>query len=164
MRRLLLIVLLAAGCARDPVEDRRPRLSQQSVTLSTDTGSLVHPAPITTTGDVSRNIFAYREPPVVNVVAQKIEPKISTQPFQSIAVPQPQPQEPAAPPFPYKCLGTFGTQSQRFAVFSSQDGIVNATIGDVVGQSEFVLREIGVESVMIETKAGAFTRRVEIGH
>jgi hypothetical protein len=71
------------------------------------------------------------------------------------------PQPPEAPPFGYRCIGTFGPDSHRFAVFTSGEDVINASVGDAVGRSEFVLREIGVESVTVVTKT--FTRRIEIG-
>jgi len=165
MRRFILVVLLAAGCAREshPVDDSRPRLSGQAGRLSstgTGTESLVQQTTVSTTGEVQRNIFAYREPPPVVVVAKKAPVQVMQQAPLAIqdVMPAPQPQ---APPFGYRCIGTFGSDSHRFAVFTNGDGVVNVSVGEVVGHSQFVLREIGVESVTVA--ANAFTQRIEIG-
>jgi len=155
--------MLALGCAREPspVEDGRPRPSGQAGRLSsTGTESIAALTPVSSTGEASRNIFAYREPPPVVVVAKKPEVIVQRQAPTSIQDVMP-PREPEAPPFGYRCIGTFGSESRRFAVFTNGDGVINASIGDVVGQSQFVLREIGVESVTVATKT--FTRRIEIG-
>ena len=162
MRRLLFLVL-ALGCSRDPIQTTTPSAAI-APPAAASVESLAAPAAITATGEASRNIFAYREPPVVvraRVEAKHEQPQIQV--MTTAPVPQPPITTVVEPSFTYRCIGTFGTETHRFAVFTNADGIVNAGIGEVVGQSEFVLREIGVESVMIEAKAGAFTRRIEIG-
>ena len=103
-----------------------------------------------------RNLFAFEEKPKVVVVEAPKPVPIAIE--QRVSVPIPTPTEPE---FSYRCLGTFGPASQRFAVFAGADEIVNARIGDAIGRSAFVLREIGIEAVTIEQ--GTFSRRVEIG-
>ena len=49
-------------------------------------------------------------------------------------------------PFPYRYIGTFGTREKAFAVFVREGEIVNARVGDAVGD-RFTLRRIGLESV-----------------
>ncbi|MBV9497406.1 MAG: hypothetical protein JOZ54_24430 [Acidobacteria bacterium] len=61
--------------------------------------------------------------------------------------PQPPP-KPVPPDFPYKYIGTFGSQSNPIATFSGNEEIINARVGDVI-QKRFVLRNIGIESVEI---------------
>ena len=159
MRRLPLIVLFVLGCAREeaPAITHHDEIAQ---TAQSSVDSLATPAPISTTGEASRNIFAYREPPPVVVVAKKPAVIVQTQAPVSIQNVV-QTREPEAPPFAYRCLGTFGSDTHRFAVFTNGEGVVNVAIGDVVGSSQFVLREIGVESVTVA--ANTFTKRIEIG-
>jgi hypothetical protein len=159
MRRLLLI-LLVLGCAREPAPAiaRHDAIAQPA---SSSVDSLASPSPVSSTGEASRNIFAYRERPVVAAVEHRLPPasddRLKPVLQQSIPIPQP----PQAPPFGYRCVGTFGTDAHRFAVFTNGDGVINVSVGDVVGKSEFVLREIGVESVTVATNT--FTHRIEIG-
>ena len=160
MRRLLLVIL-ALGCAREPVQstvEQKP-IAQPS---STYVESLAPPSSVSTTGEASRNIFAYREtqPPVL--VAQKAPApmRVVTQAPQSVQDVMPAPQ-PEAPPFGYRCLGTFGSDAHRFAVFTNGEAVVNVAVGEAVGSSQFVLREIGLESVTVA--ASTFTKRIEIG-
>jgi hypothetical protein len=65
-----------------------------------------------------------------------------------IAPPLPPPPAPVPPAFPYKYIGTFGTQSNPIATFSGEGELINARIGDVIA-NKFILRSIGIESVEI---------------
>jgi hypothetical protein len=65
-----------------------------------------------------------------------------------IAPPLPIPPEPPPPTFPYKYIGTFGTQANPIATFSGEGELINARIGDVIA-NKFILRSIGIESVEI---------------
>ena len=103
-----------------------------------------------------RNLFAFDEKPQPQPKAQVVVVEAPR------AIETPALTQPSEPSFDYRCLGTFGPASQRFAVFAGADEIVNARIGDAIGRSAFVLRDIGIKAVTIEQ--GAFTRRVEIGH
>lgn len=62
--------------------------------------------------------------------------------------PPPPPAKPVPPDFPYKYIGTFGSQQNPIATFSGNEEIINARVGDVI-QNRFVLRNIGIESVEI---------------
>jgi len=162
MKRRLLLILLALGCAQNEHVAPPPSATLPRAAEGGGATLVVQPTPISTTGEVSRNIFAYREPPPVVVVAQKPQPavRVMTEAPKSIQDVMPAPQ-PEAPQFGYRCIGTFGTNSHRFAVFTNGEGVINAGIGDAIGTSQFVLREIGVESVTVA--ANTFTRRIEIG-
>jgi len=105
-----------------------------------------------------RNVFAFVEKRAPVVVRREVPTPILPTPTPAAIIEQ---QRPAAPEFTYRCIGTFGPSWRRFAVFTGADEIVNAQIGDAIGRSAFVLREIGIEAVTVESNA--MTRRVEIG-
>lgn len=62
--------------------------------------------------------------------------------------PPPPPPKPVPPPFGYKYIGTFGSPSNPIATFNGNGQIINARVGDVI-DGKFVLRQIGIESVVI---------------
>jgi hypothetical protein len=158
-RSILLLIALAFGCTETPAHNTvsRAAISPHEPDPAPVTGL----AALATTHEASRNIFAFREAPPAVVVEH--HPQRQPQPATPAVVTLPQNPVPVEPEFGYRCLGTFGPTHHRFAVFANTDGIINTSIGDVVGRSEFVLREIGIESVLVEAKAGALTRRIEIG-
>jgi hypothetical protein len=61
----------------------------------------------------------------------------------------PPPPPPTPPAFPYKLIGTFGTQSRQIASFTSGDEIVNVRVGQTFGNNRFTLVAIGLESADI---------------
>jgi hypothetical protein len=61
-----------------------------------------------------------------------------------------EPPRPQPPPFELTYLGSFGPEGRRIAVFTDGDGeIFNALVGDVIAE-QFVLDDIGYESVAIK--------------
>ena len=86
-----------------------------------------------------RNLFGYFEPPPAT-------PPILRTAAVSAMVAAPQPAVIGPPSFPYRYIGTFGTREKAFAVFARDGEIVNARVGDAVGD-RFTLRRIGLESV-----------------
>ena len=60
----------------------------------------------------------------------------------------PPPPPPTPPPFPYKYVGTFGTDSNPIAVFSREGELLNVRPGQQFG-GKFVLLNIGIESADI---------------
>ena len=59
-------------------------------------------------------------------------------------------------PFPYRYVGRFGPDDSPFAVFVREGEVVNARIGDAVG--EFRLQRIGIESVDVIAATGGLQR------
>ena len=57
-----------------------------------------------------------------------------------------EPPKPKPPPVDVVYLGSFGPDDHKIAVFSDNDTIYNAGVGDVVGE-RFILVQIGFESV-----------------
>jgi hypothetical protein len=157
MRRSILLLFMLA-CAKTPAHKTT---SPAAIPVHAPDPEPVIARAAASTHSPSRNIFAFREAPPAVVVVHHLQPQ--PQPMTPIAVTIPQTPAQVEPDFGYHCLGTFGPAHRRFAVFANADGIINTSIGDAVGRSEFVLREIGVESVLVEAKTGALTRRIEIG-
>lgn len=60
----------------------------------------------------------------------------------------PPPPKPVPPPFGYKYIGTFGSQTNPIATFNRDGEIVNVRVGDTI-DGKFILRSIGIESVEI---------------
>ena len=108
-----------------------------------------------------RNLFSFVEPPPRPIPREEPRPVAAS---VTVAVPQPQPVVAVTPPqpeFPYRCIGVFGPASRRFAVFNNAGEIINAEVGQGVGPSGFVLRDIGVETITVESQG--VIRRIEIG-
>jgi len=106
----------------------------------------------------ARNLFAFREPPP----APRVEPAPSLRTVPVTASVQPYiSQPPTAPPFPYRYIGTFGPRENAFAVFTRDGEVINARVGDAVGE-HFRLRRIGLESVDLAW-AGPGEVRVGVG-
>ena len=159
-RSILLLTALAFGCNETPEHNTVSRAAISP--HEPDPAQVITLAAMATTQEASRNIFAFREaPPAAVIVVHHPQPQ--PQPTSPAVLTHPQTPVQVEPEFGYRCLGTFGPTHHRFAVFANADSIINTSIGDVVGRSEFVLREIGIESVLVEAKAGALTRRIEIG-
>jgi hypothetical protein len=96
-----------------------------------------------------RNLFSYREPPPPPpkpVPQPPPQPVVIPQPV--VPQPPPGPVEPVPPQFPYKYIGTFGTQANPIATFSGNNEILNVRVGETIN-GKFVLRSIGIESVEI---------------
>jgi hypothetical protein len=120
-------------------------------------GELVYAEP--TPHDGTRNLFAYVTAPVAPV-AVKSEP---AQPVPVVSAP-PEPPAPVRkavekPRFTYRYIGRFGPDENPVAAFVRDGEIVTAQRGDRVG--EFVLREVGLESVEVVGDAGVV--RVALG-
>lgn len=74
----------------------------------------------------------------------------------------PPPPPPVPPPFPYKLIGTFGTQSRPIASFTSGDEIVNVRVGETFGGGRFTLIGIGLESAEIGYVGFPATNRTRV--
>ena len=120
-------------------------------------GELVYAEP--TPHDGARNLFAYVAAPVVPV-AVKREP-VKPVPMVSALPEPPAPvaKAPEKPRFTYRYIGRFGPDGNPVAAFVRDGEIVTAQRGDPVG--EFVVRDIGFESVEVAGDAGVV--RVALG-
>ena len=115
----------------------------------------------TSAGEPARNLFAFREMRTAEKPAVREVTTVVVTPPTVVDSPVPAPSRPA---FAYRCIGTFGPAYRRFAAFVDSDGVVSAALGETIGRSAFVLKEIGLESVVVESvSSDAFTYRVEIG-
>ncbi len=110
--------------------------------------------PIDSRGE--RNLFAYREWPVVVSAAQPIVPQYVPPPVTVVAAVQPAVVVPQPPQFPYRFLGAFGSRQVRVAAFSRDGEIVTVRAGDRIGG--FVLQSIGTESVEVRAADGSVQR------
>lgn len=93
---------------------------------------------------IGRDLFRYGAaprptPPPVERTAPPPTPRPEPDPTP------PEPPEPKPPPVDVVYLGSFGRPGLRVAVFSDDEGVYNAQIGDVV-KEKFVLVSIGYES------------------
>ena len=114
------------------------------------TGEIVYAEP--TPNDGSRNLFAYVTAPVAPVVV-KPEP-VKAVPMVSALPEPPAPVQKVAekPRFTYRYIGRFGPDGNPVAAFVRDGEVVTAQRGDPVG--EFVVRDIGFESVEVAGDAG----------
>lgn len=69
---------------------------------------------------------------------------------------------PPLPPFPYKYIGTFGSAKNQIATFSLNGEVTNVRVGDTFG-GQFILRNIGIESVDIGYVGRSEKTRIPIG-
>src|SRR5436190_14635773 len=105
-----------------------------------------------------RNLFAFNEPPPPPKVEKPpVLPTVAVASHLQPFVAQP----PAAPPFPYRYIGTFGPRDNAFAVFAGEGEVINARIGDAIAE-RFRLRQIGLESVDLSW-GGPSDLRVPLG-
>ncbi len=105
-----------------------------------------------------RNLFAFLEPapppPAEKPRVLPIAPVTARM--------QPYVAEPPAPPhFPYRYIGTFGPRNNALAVFARDGEVINARVGDTVGE-RFRLQRIGIESVDLSW-GGPSELRVGVG-
>ena len=90
-----------------------------------------------------RDLFRYAQPPKPPPAEARQPPKPAPKREQkSTAVKPPKPQPPS---IDVVYLGSFGRSDRRIAVFSDDDAIYNAVVGDVI-KEKFVLVTIGYES------------------
>lgn len=61
----------------------------------------------------------------------------------------PPPPPPRPPDFTYTYIGSFGRSPRPIAVFARGEEIINVRAGEVFGNGQFILRNIGIESVDI---------------
>ena len=127
-----------------------------------DVEALRFPPTVSSAGS-QRNVFAFNEP--VARVARRVDEGI--RPSSPVVVAEvPTPVVTTTPPEPelgYRCIGTFGPPTQRFAVFAGAGEIVNVRIGEAVGKTAFILREIGLETITVELPAANLVKRLAIG-
>jgi len=107
-----------------------------------------------------RNVFAFVEAPPVPVAATpvRVAERRADEGVRPSSVVVDVVREPE---LGYRCIGTFGPANRRFAVFAAPGEIVNAEIGERIGKTAFVLREIGIETVTVET--ANVVKRLAIG-
>jgi hypothetical protein len=72
------------------------------------------------------------------------------------------PPPPPLPAFPYKYIGTFGSARNPLATFSRDGEVINVRMGETFGQ-QFILRNIGIESVDIGYVGRSEKTRIPIG-
>ncbi len=107
----------------------------------------------------ARDLFPYRELPRREEQAagggqQAVTPiPIATPP--AVCCPPPA-IEAARPQFTHRFLGAFGSRTVRVAAFSRDGEVVNARVGERIG--EFVLLSIGTESVEVRAADGSVQR------
>ena len=175
MRRSIQFALLAAltvaFLAWKSIGDEPPAapISQKKQAKPEKVVELPPPAPVVrgeivyaepTPGDGNRNLFAYVAAPIAPPVVVKHEP-VQPVPMVSALPEPPAPVQRVAekPRFTYRYIGRFGPDHNPVAAFIRDGEIVTAQRGDPVG--EFVVREVGVESVEVGGDAGVV--RVALG-
>lgn len=157
-----IVAMLLNVPAVDPPAPARHSVAGE---LHQQVGGLQFPNGIHSAIEARRNLFAYVEPPRPRAMASAFVPP----PVQPPAVveatpppPAPQPAEPALPAFGYRCIGRLGPDSAPLAAFANDGGVVVARAGERIGDA-FVLREIGMESVVIGIVGSEKTLTVGIG-
>ncbi|MGH9440737.1 MAG: hypothetical protein ACRD16_00520 [Thermoanaerobaculia bacterium] len=100
-----------------------------------------------TTGDASRDLFKFREPPPP---PPKPRPPAYTPPgswnFIGPLPPPPPPPPPTPPAIPFQFTGTIGPAREPIAVLVEGDRLILARQGETV-EGKFILRKIGYESI-----------------
>jgi hypothetical protein len=64
--------------------------------------------------------------------------------------------------FPYRYIGVFGPAGDPIAAFTRDGGVVTVRGGERI-DSQFALRSIDLESVMVESVVGGRTESVRVG-
>ena len=93
-----------------------------------------------------RDLFTYGQPP--RPAAPPRPPAPPSPPPKPVEETQPrvtQPPRPQPPPVDVVYLGSFGHPGRRIAVFSDDEAVYNARVGDVI-KDKFILVTIGYES------------------
>lgn len=106
----------------------------------------------------ARDLFAYREVPKQQQAAggwRQAAATIPIAPPPAACCPPPALEAPR-PQFTHRFLGAFGSREVRVAAFSRDGEVVNARVGERIG--EFVLLSIGAESVEVRAADGTVQR------
>jgi hypothetical protein len=111
----------------------------------------------------TRNLFAYLEPelPRAQPAVFHPPPEIVVAP---VTAPPPQVEERPRLRFTHRYIGRFGPENRPIAAFARDGTIVTVKIGDRIDE-HFVLRSVGVESVVVEASVNGEvqTERVALG-
>lgn len=92
-----------------------------------------------------RDLFRYQEAPQPRQPRRRQPPKPPPKQETPVKREPPAPPKAQPPPIDIVYLGSFGRPGRRIAVFSDDESIYNALVGDVI-KEKFVLVAIGYES------------------
>lgn len=146
-----------AGAGAGPGGSRAARETREVVALAFD--DLEREPAVYSPG---RDLFGYGGRRVVAEPIEEVQPVITAPP-----TPTPTPREPPKPLPPevtFFYLGSFGPSGRKIAVFTDEQAVYNARVGDVI-KEQFVLVNIGFESVDIGfvNFPDADSRRLAVG-
>ena len=110
-----------------------------------------------------RNPFAYVTKPVAPKQVKKAPVVVETPAPVVVEVQAPvAPVRPDPPRFPYRFIGMFGYAENPIIAFASDDRIITVQAGATI-DSQFVIRQVGLESVEIGFVNDERTVRVRLG-
>jgi hypothetical protein len=147
-RTAFAFLLLSAACSQDiATRSARPVRLQQAAAAVAPGFELVDPAMLPGNGHPDRNVFTYREKPVVVATPHHEQTAIVT-----AVVPHPPSGEivkqPEKPVFPYRCIGRFGPEDAQLVAFVVDGEVKLARAGGVFAE-KYQIRRVGIESVEV---------------
>ncbi len=153
---------MGAACSREITSPPARSTHVQPAVAPAPQFGLFDPA-LVPGGHGNRNLFAFREKPVVVVPAKRQEPPpaaVVEGPRDGVAVVVRGPDKPV---FPYRCIGRFGPKNAQLAAFVVDGEVKLARAGEVLAD-KYLVRGVGIESVEVALlSAPEVSWRLEFG-